>query len=282
GWEIVGETARLCLMNLFLHGIGDLQSTPDIEVKDSLKQEINEKMDIVLANPPFGKSSSDIPTNDAKKAKQEGYYLRQDFWTTTGNKQLAFIQHIVTMLKPKGRAAVVLPDNVLFEGGSGETIRKKLLEEVNLHTILRLPTGIFYAQGVKSNVLFFDIPEKKTKKPATKEIWFYDYRTNIHHTLKTKVLQFEHLQDFVQCYNSFDLDKRQQTWSKDNPEGRWRRYNYEEVIARDKVNLDIFWLKDNNLIDLENLPEPNDLINEIIENIESALTNFKTIRDSIN
>jgi type I restriction enzyme M protein len=282
GWEIVGETARLCLMNLFLHGIGDLQATPDIEIKDSLKQSLETKMDIVLANPPFGKSSSDIPTNDEKKAEQEGYFLRKDFWTTTSNKQLAFVQHIVSMLKSKGRAAVVLPDNVLFEGGSGEIIRRKLLEEVNLHTILRLPTGIFYAQGVKSNVLFFDIPEKSHEKPATKETWFYDYRTNVHHTPKTKVLQYEHLKDFLQCYNPTGIKNRKESWSINNLSGRWRRYSYDEIVARDKVNMDIFWLKDDNLIDLENLPEPDDIINEIIENVESALENFKSIRESLN
>jgi len=181
GWEIEKSTARLCLMNLYLHGIGDLKKTPDIHITDSLKVTLKQKVKIVLANPPFGKSSSDVPTTDEKQAGKEGYFLRKDFWVTTSNKQLAFLQHIVTMLQEDGRAAVVLPDNVLFEGGAGETIRKKLLEEVNLHTILRLPTGIFYAQGVKSNVLFFD-KQKRLKKRGTKEVWFYDYRTNVHHT----------------------------------------------------------------------------------------------------
>ena len=282
GWEIVPSTARLCLMNLFLHGIGDLKSTPEVEVTDSLKESLNEKVDIVLANPPFGKTSSDIATNDEKKAQQEGFYLRKDFWVTTGNKQLAFLQHIVTMLKPDaGRAAIVLPDNVLFEGGAGETIRKKLLEEVNLHTILRLPTGIFYAQGVKANVIFLE-RKKKTVTPTTKEIWFYDYRTNIHHTPKKNILHYESLEDFVVCYNSPNRSKCKQTYNKKNPEGRFRKYTYDEIIARDKTNLDIFWLKDDNFIDLDNLPESEDLINEIIENIESALENFKTIREAIN
>ncbi|KAA6350921.1 putative type I restriction enzymeP M protein [termite gut metagenome] len=172
GWEIEKSTARLCLMNLYLHGIGDLKQTPDIHVTDSLKikDERTETYNIVLANPPFGKSSSDVPTIDEKLAQKEGYYMRKDFWATTSNKQFAFLQHIVTMLnKGNGRAAIVLPDNVLFEGGVGEIIRKGLLDEVNLHTILRLPTGIFYAQGVKSNVLFFDM-RKQTKDHATKDI----------------------------------------------------------------------------------------------------------------
>jgi len=281
GWEIVPSTARLCLMNLFLHGIGDLQKTPEIDVVDSLKDSSNTKVKIVLANPPFGKTSSDIVTNDDKKAKQEGYYLRKDFWVTTSNKQLAFLQHIVSMLQPEeGRAAVVLPDNVLFEGGVGEIIRRKLLEKVELHTILRLPTGIFYAQGVNANVLFFNT-KKEATKPTTKEIWFYDYRTNVHHTPKKNPLTYESLHDFVTCYNPKDISERKETWSEKNKTGRWRKYSYDEIISRDKSNLNVFWLKDDNLIDLENLPEPDDLINDIIENIESVLINFKTIRESI-
>jgi len=285
GWEIEKSTARLCLMNLFLHGVGDLKDTPDIEVTDSLKREKRlveekEKVDIVLANPPFGISSSDIPTIDEKQSKKDGYFLRNDFWVTTSNKQLAFLQHIVTMLKENGRAAVVLPDNVLFEGGAGETIRKKLIEETDLHTILRLPTGIFYAQGVKANVLFFD-KRKGSSKPATKDIWFYDYRTNIRHTPKKNPLRPEHLVDFVYCFQAANQAKRKETYSNENEEGRWRKYSYNELIARDKTNLDIFWLKNENLIDLENLPEPDALIDEIVENIESALVSFKTIKENL-
>jgi type I restriction enzyme M protein len=281
GWEIVPSTARLCLMNLFLHGVGDLKTTPDIEVKDSLKESMTKKVDIVLANPPFGKTSSDVITNDPKKSKQPGYTYRPDIWTPTSNKQLAFLQHIVTMLTPRtGRAAVVLPDNVLFEAGAGETIRKMMLNETNLHTILRLPTGIFYAQGVKANVLFFERKGGKTMR-STNDVWFYDYRTNIHHTLKKNPLQHESLKDFLICYNPKNRKKRMQTWSPKNPEGRWRKFTFDEIMARDKANLDIFWLRDDNLIDLENLPEEDDLINDIIENMESALQNFKAIRDAI-
>lgn len=280
GWEIEKSTARLCLMNLFLHGIGDLKETPDIEVTDSLKAGVKKKVDLVLANPPFGISSSDIPTNDKKQADKEGYFLRDDFWVTTSNKQLAFLQHIVSMLNENGRAAVVLPDNVLFEGGAGETIRKKLLEETNLHTILRLPTGIFYAQGVKANVLFFE-KKSKTENPATKEIWVYDYRTNIRHTPKKNPLRSEHLKDFVECYQPNNISKRVETWSESNKNGRWKKFTYEEIISRDKTNLDIFWLRDDNLIDLDNLPEPDALIDEIIENIQSALDSFKTIKGNL-
>ncbi|GGE40357.1 type I restriction enzyme M protein [Pedobacter psychrotolerans] len=285
GWEIEKATARLCLMNLFLHGIGDLKETPEIEVTDSLKRDDgeileSEKVDIVLANPPFGISSSDIPTIDKKQAEKDGYFLRKDFWVTTSNKQLSFLQHIVNMLKDHGRAAVVLPDNVLFEGGPGETIRKKLLENTNLHTILRLPTGIFYAQGVKSNVLFFQ-KETISDNPATKEVWIYDYRTNVRHTPKKNPLKHEHLEDFIKCFKATDISKREESWNKMSETGRWRKYSYEEIIERDKTSLDIFWLKDDNLIDLDNLPDPDVLIDDIIENIESALANFKAIRDSV-
>lgn len=280
GWEIERSTARLCLMNLFLHGVGDLIDTPDIKVTDSLKVTDFKKSKIVLANPPFGKSSSDIPTVEKKNEGKEGYIYRKDFWVTTSNKQLAFLQHIISMLDDNGRAAVVLPDNVLFEGGAGETIRKRMLDELDLHTILRLPTGIFYAQGVKANVLFFEKTKEKDQ-PKTSEVWYYDYRTNIRHTPKKNPLRYDHLEDFVKCYQPKKRSLRKETYNeKDNPEGRWRKYSYNELISRDKTNLDITWLRDENLIDLENLPEPDTLIDEIIENIESALMSFKTIKDS--
>lgn len=280
GWDIVPSTARLCLMNLFLHGIGDMKETPEIRVEDSLLEAPKKKVNIVLANPPFGKSSTYIITNDQKLGEQDSYIWRNDFWTTTSNKQLAFVQHIISMLEENGRAAIVIPDNVLFEGGAGEIIRKKLLEETNLHTILRLPTGIFYANGVKVNVLFL---EKKSVSqiPNTKEIWFYDYRTNIHHTLKKHPLQFEHLKNFVDCYKSKDKSQTSETWSEQNTNGRFRKYMYEELISRDKVNLDIAWLKDDNFIDLDSLPEPEILAQEIIDNLESALNSFREVVKSL-
>ncbi|WP_423147893.1 type I restriction-modification system subunit M [Rubrolithibacter danxiaensis] len=276
GWEIEKATARLCLMNLYLHGVGDLKKTPDIQVTDSLKANNIKKVKIVLANPPFGKSSSDIPTNDQKMAEKDGYFLREDFWVTTSNKQLAFLQHIVNMLEDEGRAAIVLPDNVLFEGGAGEIIRRKLLEEAYLHTILRLPTGIFYAQGVNANVLFFD--KKQVSKKSKKEVWFYDYRTNIHHTPKKNPLSFNSLRPFVECYNE---SKRKETWGKDNLHGRWRKYSHEEILTRDKVNFDIIWLKDENSIDMEALPEPDVLIGEIIDSLETVLNNLRNVKDSV-
>ena len=207
-------------------------------------------------------------------------YNRQDFWETTSNKQLNFLQHIKTMLRINGEAAVVLPDNVLFEGGAGEEVRKQLLKTTELHTILRLPTGIFYAPGVKANVLFFT-NKLASKEAWTKEIWFYDYRTNIHHTPKKRVMTMNHLEEFINLYNSDNINRRSETWSEDNEEGRWRKYSYEEVLERDKTSLDIFWIKDKSLTDLDNLPDPDILANEIIENIESGLSSFKEIMESI-
>jgi type I restriction enzyme M protein len=277
GNEIVANTRRLALMNMFLHNIGEIDGDSMIAGTDALIASPSKTVDYVLANPPFGKKSSMTFTNESGDVdKVELTYNREDFWTTTSNKQLNFVQHIYTMLKADGQAAVVLPDNVLFEGGAGETVRKKLLEKTDLHTILRLPTGIFYANGVKANVLFFD--NKPTRKePWTKEVWIYDYRTNIHHTKKKNPMRFEDLRDFLECYKTGRRDERIETWSEENPEGRWRKYSYDEIVARDKTSLDIFWLKDESLSDLENLPEPDELALEIVENIEAALESFRSV-----
>lgn len=278
GNEIVANTRRLCLMNMFLHNIGEIDGESMISPNDALVASTGKGFDYVLANPPFGKKSSMSFTNEeGEQDKEELTYNRQDFWATTSNKQLNFVQHIRTMLKTTGQAAVVVPDNVLFEGGAGETIRRKLLENTDLHTILRLPTGIFYAHGVKANVLFFDNREA-SPNPWTKEVWYYDYRTNIHHTLKKKTMRFEDLQDFIKCYNPENRHKRKSTWDeKTNPEGRWRKFTYKELIARDKTSLDIFWLKDKSLTDLDNLPEPDELAEEIIENLEAGLNSFREV-----
>ena len=212
----------LASMNLYLHGIGTDRSP--IACEDSLEKEPDTLVDVILANPPFGtRPAGSVDIN------------RPDFYVETKNNQLNFLQHMMLMLKTGGRAAVVLPDNVLFEGGAGETIRKKLLSDFNLHTILRLPTGIFYAQGVKANVLFF------TKGQPTKDIWFYDYRTDVKHTLATNKLQRHHLDDFVACYNA---NPRAETYNEDTArDGRWRKYTVEDIMARDKTSLDITWIK---------------------------------------
>lgn len=282
GNEIVANTRRLCLMNMFLHNIGEIDGDTPVSPNDALIADSGQRFDYVLANPPFGKKSSMSFTNDEGEQERDDLtYNRQDFWATTSNKQLNFVQHIRTMLKTTGRAAVVVPDNVLFEGGAGEIIRKKLLENTDLHTILRLPTGIFYANGVKANVIFFDNREASPSH-WSKEVWYYDYRTNIHHTLKKQPMRFKDLQDFIQCYNPQNRHVRKEEWDPaTNPEGRWRKFSYEELIARDKTSLDIFWLKDKGLADLENLPDPEILASEIIENLEAALVNFKNVSISL-
>jgi type I restriction enzyme M protein len=278
GNEIVANTRRLCLMNMFLHNIGEIDGDVLISPNDALVAPSGQTYDYVLANPPFGKKSSMSFTNEEGEEETDDLtYNRQDFWATTSNKQLNFVQHIRTMLKTTGRAAVVVPDNVLFEGGAGEIVRQNLLKTTDLHTILRLPTGIFYAHGVKANVLFFDNHEAR-KDPWTKEVWYYDYRTNIHHTLKKKPLRFDDLADFVKCYNPNNRHDRKPTWHPEkNVDGRWRKYSYEELISRDKTNLDFPWLKDKSLTDLDNLPEPDELAEEIIENLEAGLNSFREV-----
>ncbi|MYG40204.1 MAG: SAM-dependent DNA methyltransferase [Nitrospira sp. SB0677_bin_15] len=277
GNEIVANTRRLCLMNMFLHNIGEIDGVSTVLPTDSLIADSGDRYDYVLANPPFGKKSSMTATNEEGELEKEDFtYNRQDFWAATSNKQLNFVQHIRTMLKTTGQAAVVVPDNVLFEGGAGETVRKKLLQNTDLHTILRLPTGIFYAQGVKANVLFFD-NKPASPNPWTKAVWYYDYRTNIHHTLKKKPMRLDDLKNFIGCYNPQNRHDRKETWSEEHPEGRWRKFTHDEIAVRDKTSLDIFWLKDKSLTDLDNLPEPDDLAEAIIENVEAGLNSFREI-----
>ncbi|MDO4232053.1 MAG: class I SAM-dependent DNA methyltransferase [Lautropia sp.] len=270
GNEIVPGTRRLCLMNLFLHNIGELDGQPSIDRSDALIESPKARYDYVLANPPFGKKSSMTITNEEGEEDRESLtYERQDFWETTSNKQLNFLQHIVSMLKDTGKAAVVLPDNVLFEGGVGERIRRKLMETCDVHTILRLPTGIFYAQGVKANVVFFDA-HPKDGKVKTKGIWFYDLRTNKRFTLKTRPLKEEDLQDFIRCYNP--ENRHQRTESE-----RFKFYSHADLISRDKASLDVFWLKDESLDNLDDLPPPDVLQQEIIEHLEAALAAFRDV-----
>ena len=274
GWELVSTTYRLCLMNLFLHNIGDMNSEPPITRNDALIADPGERFDYILTNPPFGKKSSMTFTNEeGRQEKEDLVYNRQDFWTTTSNKQLNFVQHVRTLLKTDGKAAVVVPDNVLFEGGAGETVRKKMLETTNLHTILRLPTGIFYKPGVKANVIFFD-NHPASKNPWTKEVWIYDLRTNMHFTLKEKKMEFEDLKDFIECYHPENRHLREET-------ERFRKFTYDEIVLRDKTSLDIFWLKDNSLIDLDNLPDPDVLVEDIIENLESSLESLREISNNL-
>ena len=270
GNEIVPSARRLCLMNLFLHNIGDLDDEPMVDRADALIADPGERFDYVLANPPFGKKSSMTITNaEGEEDRDALTYERQDFWETTSNKQLNFLQHIVTILKDNGRAAVVLPDNVLFEGGAGERIRRKLLETCEVHTLLRLPTGIFYANGVKANVLFFD-NRPKDGRVHTKGLWIYDLRTNRHFTLKTRPLKPEDLREFIDCYRPENHFARTET-------ERFKYYPYADLIARDKASLDLFWLKDEALDNLDDLPPPQVLQQEIIEHLEAALMAFREV-----
>jgi len=272
GFDIVDGVARLCAMNLYLHGIGGEKSP--VEAQDSLRSLGGERYDMVLTNPPFGKKSSfTVLGADGRAERETQTYERDDFWVTTSNKQLNFLQHIKSILKIDGRAAVVLPDNVLFEGGAGETVRRKLLSEYDTHTLLRLPTGIFYAQGVKANILFFD-RKPASEEPWTKELWIYDLRTNVHFTLKQKTLSTSDLEDFVSCYNPENRRERSES-------ERFKRFTYEELMRRDKASLDIFWLKDKSLEGAEDLQPPEVIAAEIAENLEAALEQFAEIHEEL-
>jgi type I restriction enzyme M protein len=280
GVELVDSVSRLCAMNLFLHGVGpdDDKQKPPITTLDALNSEPTDFVDMVLTNPPFGKKSSiTVVGEDGELDKDTITYNRPDFWTTTSNKQLNFVQHVKSMLKVEGRAAVVVPDNVLFEGGAGEKIRRRLLHECDVHTLLRLPTGIFYAQGVKANVLFFD--RKPGAKAAwTKELWIYDLRTNKEFTLKQRRMARADLDEFVSCYHPENRHTRTATWDEANsPEGRWRRFTLDELLARDKCSLDLFWLKDHSLEDSSTLPDPHILAGEIAEDLRSALEQIESV-----
>ena len=275
GIELVDSVTRLCAMNLLLHGIGGRRPEEDLPVvtKDALAGKHGE-YEIVLANPPFGKKSSVTIVNEAGESSKESLIInRDDFWASTSNKQLNFLQHIFTILKQHGRAAVVLPDNVLFEGGAGETIRRELLKQADVHTLLRLPTGIFYAQGVKANVLFFD-RKPAQEKPWTQKLWIYDLRTNLHFTLKENTLKRSDLDDFVACYNPKNRHDRKES-------ERFKSFTYEELTKRDKVNLDIFWLKDDALEESANLPAPEIIAQDITADLEAALEQFATIAEDL-
>jgi type I restriction enzyme M protein len=270
GVELVDGTARLAAMNMLLHGMGRADGPSPIEVRDGLTADPGRRWSVVLANPPFGvKSSVTMIGDDGKKSKDNLEIVRDDFWVTTSNKQLNFVQHIKTIMEIHGRAAVVLPDNVLFEGGAGETLRKRLLKEFDVHTLLRLPTGIFYAGGVKANVLFFD-KKPAGDKPWTTKFWVYDFRTNQHFTMKQNPLRRAHLDEFVDAYMPGNRGKRKES-------ERFKAFTYEEILARDKANLDIIWLKDDSLEDAADLPAPEILAREIMEELQVAIGEFTAI-----
>ena len=280
GVELVDSVARLCCMNVVLHGIGSDATHVPVMVKDALAGKHGE-YEMVLTNPPFGKKSSVTIVNEAgDEEKQSLVVHRDDFWASTSNKQLNFLQHVFTILKQHGRAAIVVPDNVLFEGGAGETVRRELLKQADVHTLLRLPTGIFYAQGVKANVLFFD-RKPAAEKPWTDKVWIYDLRTNKHFTLKENPLKRSDLDDFVNCYFGGKRGSQSRGYSGNRHERkeseRFKSFSYEELAKRDKLNLDIFWLKDESLEDSANLPDPDIIAAEIVEDLQAALAQFAEI-----
>ena len=288
GNDIVPGVVSLCAMNLYLHGIGSTSNgdTPITE-GDALARSSGKKFNLILANPPFGKKGGyTIVGDDGRITTEKQEYERDEFWATTSNKQLNFLQHIVSELAIGGSAAVVLPDNVLFEGGAGETIRRELLKRCNVHTLLRLPTGIFYAQGVKANVLFFERREA-SETPWTKDLWIYDLRTNRHFTLKTNPLANKDLEDFKVCYLGGTTSVSSAARSANTPylkrqeTDRFKKFTYDEIVARDKANLDIFWLNDESLEDTENLPPPAELAEEIVTSLETALEEFRAVEESL-
>ncbi len=280
GMELSTKVGRMCAMNVYLHGIGG--GSPVVHTgHDSLAAPWNREYSMVLANPPFGKKQSLLFVNEVGDTEREDQIVvREDFWTSTSNKQLNFVQHIYTLLKIDGRAAVVVPDNVLFEGGAGEKVRRNLLEKCRVHTLLRLPTGIWYSPGVKANVIFFDKKEGRAE-PWTDRLWVYDLRTNKHFTLKQKPIRRTDFDEFVACYKSDRSHEREATWSEVNPDGRWRAYTYEELLNRDKLNMDLFWIKDHSLTDTESLSPPDVIAAEIADDLETALEQFTKITERL-
>ncbi|MFI6847079.1 N-6 DNA methylase [Kitasatospora sp. NPDC050467] len=278
GNELVPGTARLAAMNMLLHGIGEADGKSLITTGDALAEVPSQRASLVLANPPFGKKSAiTVVGTDGKTDREDMTYDRSDFRATTTNKQLNFLQHIMSLMEMDGRAAVVLPDNVLFEGGAGEKVRRRLLQEFDLHTILRLPTGIFYAGGVKANVLFFDKkPPRSGDTPNTSEVWVYDFRTGMHFTLKQHPLRLADLTDFIEAYKPDDRSARKETI-----DGRFKCFTYAELIALDKVNLDLIWLKDPALDNADSLLPPEVIAQEIVEDLQAALAEFEAIAEAL-
>jgi type I restriction enzyme M protein len=263
GRDLVPNVARLCAMNLFLHGIGTDDNSPVVSIGDSLEKS-QDPVDVVLTNPPFGKKSSvTIIGTNGKSQTDRLSYRRPDFWATTSNKQLNFVQHVYTMLASNGRAAIVVPDNVLFEGGAGETIRKNLLKMCDVHTLLRLPTGIWYSPGVKANVIFFD-KTPPSAAPSTEAVWVYDLRSERSFSLRSSPIQTGHLEDFIACYSADDRDGRRET-------ARFKRYSYSEVVGRSRTSLDLHWRTESEVV----RDTPEALMTEILEDLKEAIREFQ-------
>ena len=263
GAELVPDTHRLCMMNLLLHGIEG-----GVDLADTLSPDGERlpKADVVLTNPPFGTK------------KGGGRPTRSDFSITadTSNKQLAFVEHVVRVLKPGGRVGIVVPDNVLFEDNTGRRLRTWLMDLCNLHTILRLPTGIFYAQGVKTNVLFFQ--RGKSGKTNTKKVWVYDLRANMPAFGKTRPLNTVDFAEFEQAYGSDPNGGAERRDAGD--EGRWRCFTREAIKARND-NLDVSWLRDTEAEAEEQLTEPEDIAAAIIGHLKAALEDIETLSEEL-
>ena len=271
GVDLVPNVARLCAMNLFLHGVGESHLRLAVDVADSLASAIH-PVDMVLTNPPFGRRSSYTIVSSVGRRKEETVsYIREDFWATTSNKQLNFIQHVYSSLRPGGKAAVVVPDNVLFEGGVGETIRRALLDTCRVHTLLRLPTGIWYSPSVNANVLFF---EKGCRGgvPCTDNLWVYDLRRMGDFSLRRNPIRSEHLADFVDSYRAENLADREES-------DVFRRYGYEEIVARDQASLDFRWSIGST--ERFSYEDPHVLMQEIVSEMTEAVREFSAVEDDI-
>jgi type I restriction enzyme M protein len=265
GTDIVSNVARLCMMNLYLHGVGIDPRHPPIKIEDSLASPPSIQVDMVATNPPFGKKSSITIVSDGLGVKRDNIaYSRTDLWATTSNKQLNFVQHVYAMLKENGRAAIVVPDNVLFEGGAGEKIRRQLLKLADVHTLLRLPTGIWYSAGVKANVLFFD-----KKRSFDNKLWVYDLRTNKSFTLRNNPILPKDLEDFIKCHKPDDRSTRVET-------KRFKCFSHESILASERANMDLIWLTDDLYKEREVLPSHEKLAAEVIALLKEAVSEFET------
>ncbi len=275
GVELVDGTARLAQMNLLLHGIGRANGPERITVRDALAEQPKRRATLVLANPPFGRRSGLTSVDEnGRVVRDDVAYDRTDFWKSTTNKQLNFVQHIYTLLERDGRAAVGVPDNVLFEGGAGEEVRRRLLKQCDLHTMLRLPTGIFYAGGVKANVLFFD-KKQAGERPWTERLWVYDFRTAQHFTLRQKQIRRADFEDFVLAYKPGEPRSAREEGE------RFTAFSYDEIVARDKANLDITWLRDPALENGDDLLPPEVIAQEIVDDLQAALSEFAAVAEAL-
>ena len=282
GVELVEEVARLAAMNLLLHGIADRRyDTVPIVCADSLREKPRKRVDVVLTNPPFGTKGSAGSRESARKGvdgKDELAVARSDFWAQTANKQLNFLQHVVSLLKPGGRAAVVVPDNVLFEGGAATSVRRHLLETCDVHTLLRLPKGLFYAQGIKANVLFFD-RMRSEDRASSQLLWVYDLRSDSRRvSLKTNPLQREDLAEFVRVFRPGARGARARQGSAARDVKRWRSFEVEVILKTDDVSLDLSW-DGGDSVGVRSVVDLDEMSRLIAEDLRRALAIVTDVRE---